>query len=332
MTQPSERSRGETGPPAGAAARFRPRSFERRLRMLEALDPHFAHVWLRYADGLLGRPQLDLRTRLLVLAGQYTMLRDRESLADTVAAAIAEGVDPKEVLESILQCLVYTGEGPVFDAVDVFVEVAGEGGALEAVEATGLPPDATTAGRSLEEERETWATDDREDPRLGPLLETYGWTGISTALRLRPGHHINMLAQLDALDPHWAGLWLATCYEGMYTRRVLDDRTRLLCMVGDCLAVGEMYNASRHMRGALRLGATPAEVFEVAVQSCIVVGHPNIMGAAVNDLVLVLDDLGRLGELVASERIDGLRAIVHARTASRGTVSELKASDGRPTI
>ena len=43
--------------------------FEARRR----LDPGFAHATLRYAARLLGRPVLDVRTRLLVMTGQFTM-------------------------------------------------------------------------------------------------------------------------------------------------------------------------------------------------------------------------------------------------------------------
>lgn len=312
-----------------AAARMRPRTFEDRLDKFARLDPHFAKVWSTYTGRLFARPALDLRTRLLVLAGQYTMLGNASGLADTLAAAMAEGVDAKEVLEAILQCWVYAGEQAVSDAVDVFTEVVGEAGRLDEVEARGLPADAGVAGRSLDDERRTWHPDDAEDPLLERLLERYGWHSVSAGLRLRPRTLIDTLAALSAVDEEFAGLWLDGIYGGMYVRGVLDDRTRLLCMVGDCVAVGETYQAPRHMRGALRQGATPAEVFEVLFQSCSVVGHPVIIGIAVNDLVQVLEDEGRLAEFVDEANIDVLRRVVAARIARRHTVAELKATDGQ---
>lgn len=53
------------------------------------------------------------------------------------------------------------------------------------------------------------------------------------------------------------------------------------------------------------------------------------MGIAINDFVQVLDDEGRLGEIVAEDRIDRLRKVVGARIASRQGVAELQAADGR---
>lgn len=115
-------------------------------------------------------------------------------------------------------------------------------------------------------------------------------------MRLRPGNHVNVLAQLDALDVEFAGLWVGAIYEGMYTRGVLDDRTRVLCMVGDCLAASETENSPQHMRGALREGATPAEVLDVILLSSAIAGIPHVVDVALDHFVKVLDDLGRAGE------------------------------------
>lgn len=311
------------------AEAFRPGSFAQRFELLNRLDPHFASIWLNYTGGLFLRSELDVRTRLLVLTGQHTMLRDGPALRDTIEASVAAGLDLKEVLEVILQCWIYAGESTMSQAVEIFAEVAGAAGRLEEVEARGLPVDATTRDRSYERERATWSQADRDDPRLPGLLERYGWMSPSAGLRLRPGSHINVLSALDALDDGFAQLWLDKGYGAMYIRGVLDDRTRLLCMVGDCLAIGETHNGSRHMRGALRQGATPAEVFEVVVQSFAVMGSPRLMGWAIDDFVTVLEDEGRLEEFVDPAKIDVLRKVVAARLAKRGGVAELTAADGQ---
>lgn len=314
------------------AAAFRPGSFAQRFAMLNRLDPHFASIWLNYTGGLFLRSQLDVRTRLLVLTGQHTMLRDALALRDTIEASVAAGLDLKEVLEVILQCWIYAGESTMSQAVETFVEVARAAGRLEGVEARGLPVDATTRDRSYERERATWSEADRDDPRLEGLLERYGWMSPSAGLRLRPGSHINVLSALDALDDGFAQLWLDKGYGAMYIRGVLDDRTRLLCMVGDCLAIGETHNGSRHMRGALRQGASPAEVFEVVVQSFAVMGSPRLMGWAIDDFVTVLEDEGLLEEFVDPAKIDVLRKVVAARLAKRSGVAELTAADGQVDV
>lgn len=312
-----------------AAEAFRPASFPDRFEMLNRLDPHFASLWLNYTGGLFHREQLDVRTRLLVLTGQYTVLRDVPGLRDTIEAAIDHDLDLKEVLEVILQCWIYAGESTMSEAAEAFVDVVGKAGRLEEVEARGLPVDATSRNRSYEQERETWSEGDRNDPRLEGLLERYGWMKPSAGLRLRPGSHINVLSALDALDDGFAELWLTKGYGAMYIRGVLDDRTRLLCMVGDCLALGETHNGSRHMRGALRQGASPADVFEVIAQSFAVMGSPKLMGWAIDDYVSVLEDEGRLEEFVDPSKIDTLRKVVASRLAKRHGVSELTAADGQ---
>ena len=111
-------------------------------------------------------------------------------------------------------------------------------------------PTARDRTRSYEEERKTWHPDDVADPRFEHLMKRYGWLAAGRGLTLRPRHHINILSWLDAIDPEFAGLWVRFCYQGMYGRDVLDPRTRLLCVVGNCLAIGEVMQSRGHMRGA----------------------------------------------------------------------------------
>jgi len=307
---------------AAVAEAFHPESFARRLATLTALDPHFAANWVAHVGRLFGREQLDRRTRFLVLTGQYTMRDEQAALRETLAAAIDGGVDPRELLEVVLQCYVYAGGARVMRAAETVLAVVEERGLLPELRARQLPADATSAGRSLDEERRTWSAADRDDPRLEGFLERYGWHGISTGLRLRPGHHINLVATLDALDPDFLQIWLDSLYMNMYSRKVLDDATRLLCMVGDCFAVGETHQARRHMRGALRQGVHPRELLEVVFQSCAVVGHPYMLPLAVDDLVTIAAEEGRLDDLAREDQIPELRRIVAARVARREGVQD----------
>lgn len=308
---------------SGVAESYRPTSYPVRMETLRELDPHFAKTWSEHAGRLLRRPQLDRRKRLLVLAGQYTMRGDLDDLRETVTVAINSRVNEREVLEAILQCYVYAGQSRVADAAEVFYAAASELGVLERVRETQPSLDRTTAGRSLADEREQWAQSDADDPRLEGFLERYGWYGISTGLRLRPGHHINLVATLDALDSDFLQIWLDSMYMNLYSRRVLDDATRLLCVVGDCLAVGETHQSRRHMRGALRQGVQPRELLEVIFQSCAIVGHPNMLPLAVDDLVTIADEEGLLGDLVDQRHIADLRRIVAARVARRDGVQDI---------
>ena len=82
----------------------------------------------------------------------------------------------------------------------------------------------------------------------------------------------------------------------MYTRGILDDRTRLLCMVGMCTVIDEQVQNENHIRAALMLGASPREVLEVTLQSTIYCGMPRSLRAAAI-LERVLEEQGRLNEL-----------------------------------
>lgn len=270
--------------------RFQPADFDRRLALRDALDPAFTKAWLSYHAGLYARDHLDVRTRTLVLAGQFTMTRHHERLRDTVTVAVREGLDLREVLEVILQCIVYGGDVVIDGALEVFAEVAEQHGRLDDLRATRLPVDGTDDQRDLGAERAQWHPDDRADPRLEPTLERHGWLAVSTALRLRPKWALDLIEFLDGLDEEFTQLWLDATYHRMYSRGIVDDKTRLLCMVGDLLAVGEVTQSRRHMRGALRFGADPREVLEVAFMGCAVFGHPTMLGEAVKDFVRILDE------------------------------------------
>jgi alkylhydroperoxidase/carboxymuconolactone decarboxylase family protein YurZ len=280
-----------------AGLKIQPKTFERRVAQRDALDQHFTQLWLDFAmKGISSRPALDTRTRLLVLAGQYTMAKSHEALEDTVRAALAAGVPAREVLEIILQCVVYGGHVVVDPAIQVFYRVAEEKGLLAELRASQLPQDGNDRTRSRKEESATWHPDDVADPRFKHLIERYGWRSAGRGLTLRPRHHLNILSWLDQIDPELAGLWVTFCYGGMYSRGIVDDKTRLLCMIGDCLAVGESTQARGHMRGALRNGASPREVMEVIFQTCVNFGMPGMLHALEAFVAIMAED-GRLAEI-----------------------------------
>jgi len=290
--------RGKYGDAAfDAGLKLQPGSFERRVAQRDELDPNFTQLWLDFAIAGMGRrPALDTRTRLLVLTGQYTMAKSHPALEDTIRAAIAAGVPPREILEIILQCVVYGGHTTVEPAIEVFHRVARELGLIEGLRASQLPPDGNDRKRSREQESKTWHPDDVVDPRFKRLMDRYGWLAAGRGLTLRPRHHLNILAWLDAIDPEFAGLWVRFCYQGMYSRGIVDDKTRLLCMIGDCLAVHEDTQAIGHMRGALRNGASPREVLEVVLQTCVNFGMPGML-KALEAFVGVMAEDGRLAEI-----------------------------------
>lgn len=273
-------------------------SFDRRVEQRDSLDPHYTRLWIDFAiKGIGTRPALDLRTRLLVLIGQYTMARSAAGLEDTIHAALAANVPPREILEILLQCTVYGGHTVVEPAIEVFHRIARQKGLLDTLRASQLPLDGNDAIRSYDAERATWHPEDVADPRCEPLMKRHGWRAVGRGLTLRPRHHLNILAWLDAIDSEFAGLWVKFCYGGMYARGIVDDKTRLLCMIGDCLAVGEETQARGHMRGALRNGASPREILEVILQTCVNFGMPGMLKAleVFVDIMAADDRLAEIG-------------------------------------
>jgi alkylhydroperoxidase/carboxymuconolactone decarboxylase family protein YurZ len=280
-----------------AGPHLQPQTFERRVAEYDGLDQNFTKLWLDFAiSGMLQRPALDARTRFLVLIGQFTMAKSYDDLEENVRAAATAQVAPREILEVILQCIVYGGHTTAAPAIRLFHRIAGELNLLEGLKASSLPPDGRDRTRSREEERKTWHPDDVADPRFEHLMKRYGWLAVGRGLTLRPRHHINILSWLDAIDPEFAGLWVRFCYQGMYGRDVLDPRTRLLCVVGNCLAIGEVIQSRGHMRGAMRNGATPREVIEVILMTCVNFGMPPALHALEGFVQIMAED-GRLGEI-----------------------------------
>jgi alkylhydroperoxidase/carboxymuconolactone decarboxylase family protein YurZ len=299
---------------------FMPASADKLLRLFERFDPRFAELWSTHLSRLMTRPQLDIRTRVLVMTGQYTTTGRMGQLEETIDAALEAGVRSSDILEVILQCYVYTGPWVVASACEAYGRVLERRSEAED-DVSARVDDGST--RRLDEERAGWGPADQADPRVAALMGRYGWRSIATGLRLRPVHHINLVDTLDALDPEYLQAWLEAIYGGMYGRRVLDDRTRILCVVGNTLAIGEQHQSRRHMRSALRNGATAKELLEVIFQTTGLFGHTHLMPVAIDDLLRIVDEEGRIEELVARDRIDDIRRIVAARVASRRGVGEI---------
>jgi alkylhydroperoxidase/carboxymuconolactone decarboxylase family protein YurZ len=280
-----------------AGLALQPKTFERRLAQRDRLDQHFAKLWVDFAiNGMSRRRVLDTRTRLLVQIGQLTMTKSPGPLEDTIRAALEAKVQAREVLEIILQCVIYGGHTAVDPAIDIFDRIAGELGLHEEIRKSQLPLDGNDSKRSYEEEKKTWHPDDVANPRRETLMKRHGWLAVGRGLQLRPKHHLSTLAWQDALDPDWANLWVKFIYQGLYSRFVVDDKTRLLCMVGNCVAVNEATQGRAHMRGSMRAGATPREVMEVILQSAQNFGMPSMI-SSMKAFVKIMRDDGRADEI-----------------------------------
>ena len=149
-------------------------------------------------------------------------------------------------------------------------------GRLDEITKTQLPLEGRMPERSLAEERGRWpaAKSPEETAWRERILEKYGWKGVSTRIRTQNHQSNETINNYDRIDPHYLQLWFDFIYGEMYPRGVIDDRTRLLMMVGICLALNEPVQMENHIRGALLHGATAREVLEVIVHSTAYVGMP----------------------------------------------------------
>jgi len=281
-------------------ARVQPDHIAAHVAWCDGLDPHFTRLWLDFTyGGMSGRGILDERTRCLVLVGQILVLEEPEQFAIQIHNALRHA-SPREVLEVLLQATVYLGYPKIIRATRVFTQVLKKLGRLNEITQTQLPIGGRNASRSLEKERKTWGVSEKDCPRQEELLRKFGWEGLSTGFRLQPSHHHKTVEQLERVDAHFLKLWLDYIYAGMYTRGILDDKTRILCVIGELFVMGEFIQAENHMRNALTHGATPREVLEVILQSTIYVGMPRFV-RVVSLLQRILEEDGRLGELTQTQ-------------------------------
>lgn len=278
-------------PPLVTEERFRSRLAER-----DALDPHFARISLEFASGTLRRDGLEGSLRYLVQIGMFTVSKSHGHLEDALRSAIGEGVSTRHLLEVIFLTHIYGGDTVMDPAVGIFSKIATEEGVLDQLRENRLPVDRSD--RDYASERENWSEEFRNDPRLERLIDEFGWQGVSTGFKYRGVYHLDALEYLEKLDLSWGRLWESVAYEGMYSRGYLDDKTRLLCTVGDCIALGATgaIPTREHMREALHFGNSPQEILEVLYMAGLHLGFPIYIDCR-KMFVQIMADEGRLEEI-----------------------------------
>ena len=230
------------------------------------LDPHFAQAWADYTGGLATRQMLSERVRLLVGIGECTMIGEADAVIKLTEQALQAQVPIAEIHEVLLQGCIYAGRPVVQRTLDAFADFVARAGLRDELVRARIPAMGRNAERSLERERAAWPAK-HHYKRVDDMLAKYDWRGISTSVMTQPRHAAALLETLDTLDPEYAALWSNFIYTEMYSRGVLDDRTRTMVMIGDCLAMGSRDQTENHMRNAIALGSTIDEVQEVVFQS-----------------------------------------------------------------
>lgn len=279
--------------------RLRPDDFLDEVEWRDAVDQHYTRIWLDFTyGGLFARRALDERSRLLVAIAQFLALNEMEEFERLIPCALNAGATPREVLEVILQSTVYVGYVKAGRGAKICIRVMKDLGRLAEITDTQLPLDGGNGQRALEQEMPLWpaAKTPAEADLREKLIEKYGWHSMSTRLRLQAHQGYDTLEGFDRIDPHYLRLWLDFIYGNMYPRGILDDRTRLLMMIGICLAMNEPVQLENHLRGALNQGATAREILEVILHSTAYVGMPTTIMTR-RMLEKVLAEEGRSHEL-----------------------------------
>jgi 4-carboxymuconolactone decarboxylase len=102
---------------------------------------------------------------------------------------------------------------------------------------------------------------------------------LEAADRLFPGHGRKRLQMLEELDTEFRRLFEDFAYAGLYSREVLDHKTRELCAVACLTALNRLGSLESHIRASLVMGATRQEVQEVIFQVCAYGGMPVTLAA-----------------------------------------------------
>ena len=139
----------------------------------------------------------------------------------------------------------------------------------------------------------TMTAEDAKEQRTAELFATHNRRAMEQGHALQGEYFLRTVHLLDELDAEWTEAWLTFIYDFQYGRGVLDDRTRTLVIIGECIAGGHFEQLPNHMRTAITVGADPREVLEVCLQSGIYCGMPS-MRRAVNAFRTTMTELGEM--------------------------------------
>ncbi len=214
-------------------------------------DGKQTRAWVEFdrdLERVLEKDALDRDSRLLALATSAASLRSQRVLGRIIRRAMEHGVDAQALYEALLQTYLFAGYPAAIDALEVFREVSGQ------------PVKMTI---------------NSEPPRLDL------WRKRGEALCRRVyGEYFDRLQQrMAALSQDLFDWMITEGYGKVLSRPGLSARRRELCAVGSLVALGRPKQLRAHIRGAVHVGAAPAEVLEVIRQAWLVCGWPATLEA-----------------------------------------------------
>lgn len=226
--------------------------------MLRSIAPDLAEIVIAFAYGeVYSRTALPPRMRQLLTVASLASLGNAEpQLRFHIDAALNTGSSAREVLEVLYATAMFAGFPAALNAVAVAREVFKERGIHPE------PPDSPEPAAS------------RRERGLATLEATNGPEGEAALLAL------------GETAPALADFIRDFCYGEVFSRPVLDHRTRSLVLVAAGVARGTMWHQVKvHMRAALRTGATESEIVETMIHLAVYAGFP----AALNGIAAARD-------------------------------------------
>ncbi len=185
------------------------------------------------------RPGLSLDERMLATVSALCVTRQHAPLRRHIAAALAIGLAPVAIVETLIQCGIYCGFAMSEEALAMARAVFAERGVT-------MP-----------------ATAPRED-----ALEVLTQRGLEVMAALHEARRHDGHAAPD--NPVTASLYplvIQYCYGEIWDRPGLDRRRRALIAVAGFAALGHDTLLHKFARSALNVGATEAEVVETIIQT-----------------------------------------------------------------
>jgi 4-carboxymuconolactone decarboxylase len=228
--------------------------------MLRELDREFADLCIRLIhEHMYPRQVLPQKTRELCAVAALTVL-DTPQLVPHIKAAIQAGATREEAAEAVFQMLTYCGVPRTLNAVAQYRRAIAE--------LAEAQPDGPAARK----------------PRPPTPLKDDGLTvderAIKTGTRLYGEAQARLVIdELEAVDPAFNRMFKELVYAGMYSRTVLDAKTRELLAVAACTVLNALPELESHARAGLRAGLTVEEIREVIFQMVVYVGFPFTIAA-----------------------------------------------------
>jgi len=127
------------------------------------------------------------------------------------------------------------------------------------------------------------------EARLEELSKKVG-TPFDNGVAIQGDFFAGAVSDLDALDEGFTKVWAEWVYGYMYQRGVLDERTRCIIAISECLASNQDQQLVNHVKSAIKAGWEPREILEVFLLSCVYLGMPR-MGAGLKRFRMALEEL-----------------------------------------